>query len=114
MALALRLEQLLRSGVVVNYAELARLGRRERKLRRASPSRGQLRCFLILPVVQLVFEIGTGLLCFLFVGCLGRTALGSSGIWVDPLQHQGGAILEMANPDSHSFVRHAESPRIAT
>jgi hypothetical protein len=50
-------------------------------------------------VGQLVLQVGAGLLGLFLVGRAGGLALAPAGVRVNPLKHEGVAVLEPLHPD---------------
>src|SRR5262249_19001302 len=79
------------------------------------PLPGHARRFLVPSVVEVALQVAAGLLGLGFVGRLRRLALALARQRVDPLEHEGGAVLEPLHPDNNALLAHAvlhRMPRI--
>jgi hypothetical protein len=67
-------------------------------------------CFLVLAVGQFILQVRPGPLGFLVVSRLGALALAPAGVRVDPLEHEGFAVLEPLHPDRDALFWHSYLP----
>src|SRR5262249_25170528 len=70
--------------------------------------------FGVAAVVQVAFEVGPSLLGDLRVVGAGRLALAAARVRVDPLEHQGRAVLGALRPDGDTLVGQGGSSFLRT
>jgi hypothetical protein len=71
--------------------------------------RGHPRGVQVAAIVQVAFQVHALLLGHLLAGRLSASALTLARLRVEPLQHQGLAVLEVLHPDRDTLLRHGQS-----